>query len=157
MANIWSKFSRQSKTIFIIIFFQYYLNIYFPRIKQIIEKKKKIELESPYLQKLSHSNFIQTLVGRPSSSNINSHRSFRHPSSAANLSRTNSALGTRTNSANIVSYEKYEPYYKNDSNKIITYGLKNGNMTESKTNLAHLHLSLRRERPSSAPIRRYFF
>jgi len=102
------------------------------------------------LQKLSHSNLVKAYGG----SKLNS---FRRLSS-----RTNSARPTSNNNL-IENLEKLEPYTLNGSgssasvNKNInlkTFGLKDNNITESKTNLALLHLNLRQNRPSSAPIRK---
>ena len=76
-------------------------------------------------------------------------------------------LSSRTNSAwpisntnlleNLEKLEQYSLNGNNSSNKNInlkTFGLKDNNITESKTNLALLHLNLRQNRPSSAPIRK---
>lgn len=113
-----------------------------------------METESPYLQKLSHSNFVKNF-GRNGVGKLNSYRKL---SSRANSERPGSNL--------IENYEKYEPYTQpltntstntphiNKNITLKTFGLKDNNITESKTNLALLHLSLRQNRPSSAPIRK---
>jgi hypothetical protein len=98
---------------------------------------KRIEIDSPYLQKLSHSNLIST-VATPIT--INSNQTFR----------ANSALASRPSSSQIDNYEKYEPYYRNCK--------MNGKHFEDKFNSrsnldsASIPISLRRARPSSAPI-----
>ena len=115
-------------------------------------KKYNLETESPYLQKLGHSNLVKAYGGRK----LNSYRKL---SSRANSARPNSNM--------IDNLEKFEPYnsginLNNNSSSannikslsLKTFGLKDNNITESKTNLALLHLSLRQNRPSSAPIRK---
>jgi hypothetical protein len=99
------------------------------------------------LQKLSHSNLVKAYGG----SKLNSYRKLS--------SRTNSARPI-SNTNLLENLEKLEPYTlngNNSSNKNInlkTFGLKDNNITESKANLALLHLNLRQNRPSSAPIRK---
>ena len=124
-------------------------------------KKSSLETESPYLQKLSHSNLVKN-YGRNGVGKLNSYRKL---SSRANSERPASVL--------YENYEKYEPYTQTFPNNtttthvinaansgssknisLKTFGLKDNNITESKTNLALLHLSLRQNRPSSAPIRK---
>lgn len=99
---------------------------------------KRIEIDSPYLQKLSHSNFVSTV---PTPTNINSNRTFR----------ANSALGSRPNSTQI---EKYEPYFRNSKMNGCLNTRQFDDKFNSRSNLesANMSLSLRRPRPSSAPI-----
>jgi hypothetical protein len=102
---------------------------------------KRIEIDSPYLQKLSHSNFIST-VATPT--NINSNRTFR----------ANSALASRPNSTQMDNYEKYEPYFRNSKMSGNSNAKQFEDKFNSRSNLesASMNFSLRRARPSSAPI-----
>ncbi|CAF0796043.1 unnamed protein product [Brachionus calyciflorus] len=116
---------------------------YLEDLRQIENKpklNKKSELESPYLQKLTSSNLPQTL-GNRTQPNTNQNIKFR----------TNSALGSRPNSA--LNLNKYAPYMTAPNNrpgsKLIN--LDDTSFVNSTNNMPNIKI---RSRPSSAPIKR---
>lgn len=123
-------------------------NFYFVRKKpSSIIGHRKLEIESPYLQKLSHSNFLNAIYSTNSrfntnltTSNLNSVRT------AKTNSRANSALAQRPASSQLINH-KFEAYSRNNETS-------SGIFLNTNNRLQLENLSLRRERPSSAPVKR---
>ena len=107
---------------------------------------RRLEIESPYLQKLSHSNFLNTIYATHTraNSNLNTVRTIR------SNSRANSAIGSnRPSSQMLTSHNnnnnKFDPYNRNENNS--------GIFINNNQRLQSENLSMRRERPSSAPVK----
>jgi hypothetical protein len=99
------------------------------------------------LQKLSHSNFLNTIYATQTrgNSNLNTVRTIR------SNSRANSAIGSnRPSSQMLTSHNnnnnnKFDPYNRNENNS--------GIFINNNQRLQLENLSMRRERPSSAPVK----
>ncbi len=98
------------------------------------------------MQKLSHSNFLNTIYATQTrgNSNLNTVRTIR------SNSRANSAIGSnRPSSQMLTSHNnnnnKFDPYNRNENNS--------GIFINNNQRLQLENLSMRRERPSSAPVK----
>jgi hypothetical protein len=109
---------------------------------------RKHEIDSPYLQKLSHSNLLQTILTPNGTNQTHTMRSFR----------ANSSLGHSRPASSFVehNYDKYEPYFQTtvSSSRKSTSNKNYEDKFNSKSNLESFNISIRRSRPSSAPIER---
>ena len=118
----------------------------------MVKKQKSIEIESPYLQKLTHSNLFRAYSSRPSSSMTSANRNHQSSShfNIASSRPASSIAGAMEHLEN----GRYAPYHQAHS---ATAHARSANRQQrsSRQQPLHssLHLSLRRERPSSAPVR----
>ena len=157
-ASIWMRSSNQSNFICTKMYFAwkcFSLNeckIFRKKLTVANKSSNKLEIESPYLQKLSHSNFLNGIFlynnRSNGTSNLNSFRTLKTTSRMN--SRANSALAHRPSSQlqtahTVASMTKFEPYNRNETNS--------GIFLDSNQKLQLQSLSFRRERPSSAPVK----
>ena len=93
---------------------------------------------------MPHSNILQSIL---TPNNLNSNRSNRS-------FRASSTLGhsTRPTSSTIDNYEKYEPYVRGSKTNGHLNSKHYDEKLDSKSTIDSLGLSLRKPRPSSAPI-----
>lgn len=109
-------------------------------------KRNKLEIESPYLQKLSHSNLINVSGHRPLSSTMSKNQRIFESSSHQK------AITNRPSSANA---DKYEAYRQN-SYRFLNYSDRTDAPNQNINNKAQFkNVSIRGQRPSSAPGNRF--
>ena len=111
----------------------------------MVKKQKSIEVESPYLQKLTHSNLFRAYSSRPSSVMTSANRNHQSSSHFNMSSRPASSIAGIEHLDN----GKYAPYHQHQAHSATAHVRQRSSRQQPES----LHLSLRRDRPSSAPVR----